>query len=75
MVEIRSKEDLSGIGRILFHWTVGAFQLVALGEFGKRVPEEEASSIVKQVSVANLPIWALVTSMMIILIFDHLDIT
>ena len=61
MVEIRSKEDLSGIGRILLNWAVGAFQLVALGEFGKRVPEEETSSIVKQVSVANLPMWALVT--------------
>ena len=45
MVEIRSKEDLSGIGRILFHWTVGAFQLVALREFGEGIPETEIRKV------------------------------
>jgi len=29
-----SKENLSGVGRILFNRAVGAFQLVALGKFG-----------------------------------------
>ena len=29
-----SKENLSGVGRILFNRAVGAFQLVALRKFG-----------------------------------------
>ena len=32
-ITIWSKENLSGVGRILFNRAVGAFQLVALGEF------------------------------------------
>ena len=45
MVEIRSEEDLSGIGRILFHWAVGTFQLVALREFGQGIPETEIGKV------------------------------
>ena len=45
MVEIRSEEDLSGIGRILFHWAVGTFQLVALREFGQGIPETEIRKV------------------------------
>jgi len=33
-ITIWSKENLSGVGRILFNRAVGAFQLVALGKFG-----------------------------------------
>ena len=33
-ITIWSKENLSGVGRILFNRAVGTFQLVALGKFG-----------------------------------------
>ena len=46
-IEIRSKEDLSGIGRILFHWAVGTFQLVPLGEFGQGIPKTEINDMLK----------------------------
>ena len=51
MVEIRSEEDLSGIGRILFHWAVGTFQLVALREFGQGIPETEVRKVFRKTTV------------------------